>query len=120
MLCAMCGRATLRVPVSLMGDFDIYAGGGLPEELVARFNIAPTQPLTVLRTPGKLETMPWSTREHRAVNVRVEGASTKPENRCLVVIDGFYEWTKDKQPFFFHRVDDAPFFLAGVVLGGGV
>ena len=33
-----------------------------------------------------------------------------PTNRCLVVIDGFYEWRNgDRQPFYFHRKDRKPF-----------
>ena len=114
----MCGRATLTVsPDELRDIFDLVE---LPDDLAPRFNIAPSQPLPVIRTPGRLELLPWGTKERRVVNVRLERASTKPGSRCLVVVDGFYEWRDaDKQPFYFHRVDGKPFALGGVVLGNG-
>jgi putative SOS response-associated peptidase YedK len=112
----MCGRATLTVsPEELREVFDLVE---LPDELPPRFNIAPTQPLPVIRTPGKLELVPWGTKERRVVNVRLERATTAPSRRCLVVVDGFYEWRdQDKTPFYFHRQDHKPFALGGVLLG---
>lgn len=83
--------------------------------MVPRYNIAPSQPLPIIRTPGRLELLPWG---RKFINVRVERATTRSENRCLVVVDGFYEWRKpDKQPFYFHRVDGKPFALGGVTKG---
>jgi putative SOS response-associated peptidase YedK len=87
---------------------------GLDEvpEMPPRFNIAPSQPLPVIRTPGKLELLTWGP---RFINAKIEAATTKPANRCLVVFDGFYEWRdSDKQPFYFHRVDRKPFAVGGV------
>jgi putative SOS response-associated peptidase YedK len=58
--------------------------------------------------------------------VRVESVARAPDyresfrlRRCLVVVDGFYEWKptegkKGKQPFFVRREDDKPFALAGI------
>ena len=113
----MCGRATLIVSGDELADvFDLQ----LLPELVPRFNIAPSQPLPIIRTPGHLELLPWGTKERRVINVRLETATKKPENRCLVVVDGFYEWrAEDKQPLYFHRVDKKPFALGGVIMGMG-
>ncbi|HSO35924.1 MAG TPA: SOS response-associated peptidase [Labilithrix sp.] len=113
----MCGRATLTVsPDELRDVFDLEEVPEMPP----RFNIAPSQPLPVIRTPGKLELLPWGTKERRIINVRLERATTKPGGRCLVVLDGFYEWRDaDKQPFYFHRVDGKPFAVGGVVMGQG-
>lgn len=113
----MCGRATLTVsPDELRETFELEAAPPMPP----RFNIAPSQPLPVIRRHGHLELLPWGTKERRVINVRVERATTKPAARCLVVLDGFYEWRDaDKQPFYFHRVDRKPFALAGVVMGAG-
>ncbi len=114
----MCGRATLTVSPDEIRE--IFALDELPKDLPPRFNIAPTQPLPIIRTPGRLELLPWGTKERRVINVRLERASTKPGSRCLVVLDGFYEWRdSDKQPFYFHRADGKPFALGGVVLGEG-
>jgi putative SOS response-associated peptidase YedK len=111
----MCGRATLVAsPEELREVFDLEE---LPE-LVPRYNIAPSQLLPVIRTPRKLELLPWTSKDRRVVNVRVESATVKPASRCLVVVDGFYEWrAEDRRPFYFHRVDKKPFALGGVLMG---
>lgn len=114
----MCGRATLAVWTDELREvFDLEE---LPDELPPRFNIAPTQPLPIIRTMGRLELVPWGSKERRVVNVRVERATDKPSHRCLVVVDGFYEWREgDKTPFYFHRIDQKPFALGGVLVGPG-
>ncbi|MCB0271527.1 MAG: SOS response-associated peptidase [Bdellovibrionales bacterium] len=38
-------------------------------------------------------------------------------HRCAVPINGFFEWVKEgqvKQPYYFHRLNDEIFFLAGI------
>ncbi len=114
----MCGRATLTAsPEDLRDVFDLAE---LPTDMPARYNIAPSQPLPIIRTPGRLELVPWGTKERRVINVRLERATTRPDSRCLVVVDGFYEWRdSDKRPFYFHRVDKKPFALGGVLMGNG-
>ena len=113
----MCGRATLTVSVDELRE--VFELQELPE-MPPRFNIAPSQPLPVIRKPGVLELLPWGSKERRIINVRLQSATKSPANRCLVVADGFYEWRdEDKQPFYFHRVDKKPFALGGVVMGSG-
>jgi putative SOS response-associated peptidase YedK len=117
----MCGRATLTVDVEELAE--VFALKDAPA-IVPRFNIAPTQPLPIIKRLGHLEFAPWGTKERRVINVRLERATSKPEARCLVVVDGFYEWAgrdagDDKQPFYFHRADAKPFALGGVLLGEG-
>jgi len=62
----------------------------------------------------------------RLFNARAETVATKPSfraafrrRRCLVLIDGFYEWGpgvagSPKQPWFVRRVDGSPLALAGL------
>ncbi len=112
----MCGRATLTVSQDELRE--TFGLVDIPADMPARFNIAPSQPLPVIREWGRLELLPWGVKERRVINVRLERATTKPEGRCLVVVDGFYEWRDaDKQPFYFHRRDRRAFALGGVVLG---
>jgi putative SOS response-associated peptidase YedK len=112
----MCGRATLAVSSDELRE--TFGLDELPKDMPARYNIAPTQPLPVIREWGRLELLPWGVKERRIINVRSERASTKPSSRCLVVVDGFYEWRDaDKQPFYFRRRDRRPFALGGVVIG---
>ena len=58
-------------------------------------------------------------------NARGESVGDKPSfkrlvdrKRCVVLVDGFYEWKKDasgeKQPFYVHRPDGRPLMLAGL------
>ncbi|KAK6940450.1 SOS response associated peptidase (SRAP) [Dillenia turbinata] len=40
-----------------------------------------------------------------------------PKNRCLVAVEGFYEWKKDgakKQPYYIHLSDDRPLVFAAL------
>ncbi len=127
----MCGRAALTTSPE-----DLREAFGLLEvpELPARFNIAPSQPVAVVRTRGKLELLRWGLVPawakdvkvgHKLALARVETMGSKPafreatlRRRCLVVVSGFYEWkragTEAKAPFFFRRSDDKPFALAGI------
>jgi putative SOS response-associated peptidase YedK len=133
----MCGRFTLRAPASVVAaQFGVFE---MPP-FAPRFNIAPTQPVAVVRgsTQG-----PAAEREFvwlrwglipgwakdpavgaKMINARAETAAEKPayraafrRRRCLVVADGFYEWQRTgsrKQPYFIHMHDDRPFAFAGL------
>src|ERR1700722_6772791 len=117
----MCGRAALSTsPEELREFFGLDATPELPR----RFNIAPTQPIAVIRKPNHLELLRWGllSVKHGGINVRVETVARAPayrnsfrHRRCLVIVDGFFEWRrreKEKQPFFVRRNDGKPFALA--------
>ncbi len=121
----MCGRTTLVTP----GD-DLREAFGLDEvaELPQRYNIAPTQPIAVIRQPRRLELLRWglllADARGPGINVRVETVARAPayrdafrQRRCLVIVDGFYEWQrreKLRQPFAIRRADRRAFALAGI------
>ena len=61
----------------------------------------------------------------RMINARSETAAEKPsfrsafrKRRCLIPVDGFYEWEnigrQKKQPWLIHAVDHSPLVLAGL------
>jgi len=133
----MCGRFTLRAPASLVAEqFALFDAP--PFE--PRYNIAPTQPVAVVRRAGVEASIPrelvwlrwglvpsWAQDPaigNRLINARAETAAEKPafraamrRRRCLVVADGFYEWQRTgsrKQPYFIHKRDDRPFAFAGL------
>ena len=119
----MCGRAILTTsPEDLREFFDLHE---MPE-LIPRFNIAPTQPVAVIRQPHRLELLRWGlpSAPGGGINVRAETVARAPAyrssfrtRRCLVIVDGFYEWKregKNKQPFLIQRPDKKPFALAGI------
>ncbi len=131
----MCGRFTLRTPAS-----EVARQFVLPEipELEARFNIAPSQPVAVIRKPEgeprQLAFCQWGLAPSRAkvghggrrpINARSETAASSPmfraairRRRCLIPTDGFYEWKqtggKTKQPFCIHLQSDGLLALAGI------
>ncbi len=130
----MCGRFTLRTPASqLVEIFDLLR----TPDLQLRFNIAPTQPVAVIRQTdeGREPSMlhwgmipSWAKDPSigsRMINARGETVATKPSfrsafrrRRCLIMTDGFYEWKKTggktKQPYYIGRADDQPFAFAGL------
>jgi len=128
----MCGRYKLSAKYeSVWEHFDIH--GEIPFEFVPRYNIAPTQPVPIIRTPHQLELVRWGLKlpNPRAggFNVRVEslGAPVYRDSiygrRCLIIADGFYEWRiigdpnakkPTKQPYLIKRHDGAPFAFAGI------
>jgi putative SOS response-associated peptidase YedK len=123
----MCGRTILVTPP---GDLQEFFGLDAVPDLPPRYNIAPTQPMAVIRQPHRLELLRWGLVLPDArvrgpgINVRVETVARAVayrdafrERRCLVIVDGFYEWQrreKLRQPFAIRRVDGKPFALAGI------
>ena len=130
---AMCGRFALTLPPAA-----VRAYFGYPEQpnFPPRYNIAPTQPVAVVRwemgqrhfalmrwgfLPGfvkDMKTFPL------LLNARAEGIEDKPSfraairrRRCLFIADGFYEWRREgkaKQPFLIRRPNRGPLALAGL------
>jgi len=103
-----------------------------------RFNIAPTQPVPVVRQHPKepwrdLSLMRWglipswakdTSGAARMINARSETAHTLPafreamkSRRCLITADAFYEWKRtatSKQPYCFEVNDGELFAFAGL------
>ena len=104
-----------------------------------RYNVAPTDAVPILRLnendERQLSPMVWGIatpardnkkRLTRHINARAGSLSSNAlwraalrETRCVVVSDGFYEWSgaaraADRQPFFLHWPDDALILMAGL------
>lgn len=121
----MCGRYKVSTPGDeLWEHFDVH-GEQLP--LVPRFNIAPTQPVPIVRTPHVGELLRWGIQrpgsKSGGFNVRVESLAAPQyreairQRRCLILADGFYEWkalVEAKKPFLIQRSDRQPFAFAGL------
>jgi putative SOS response-associated peptidase YedK len=131
----MCGRFALYSnPQTLARRFGAHA----PADLKARYNVAPTQIIPIVRQEGegrRFALARWGLIPHWAkemdtgystINARAETVATKPafrsafrHRRCLVPTDGFYEWqavpgSKVKQPYFIGLRDQEPMALAGL------
>lgn len=130
----MCGRFTLRTPAA-----DIARQFRLPEipDLDARYNIAPSQEIAIVRTGQDQQRelafcrwglVPFFAKDpdsgHKPINARSEKAASSPmfraamrRRRCLVPADGFYEWKKvgsKKQPYYIRLQNDGVFAFAGI------
>jgi putative SOS response-associated peptidase YedK len=132
----MCGRYRLSRRKQIIEDYFDTASG--EEDWSPRYNIAPTQPVPVVRQKPKepireLSLMRWglippwakdSSVAAKMINARSETASTKPAfrdalrfRRCLIPADGFYEWSrtgKARQPYCFEVNDGELFAFAGL------
>lgn len=129
----MCGRYTITSPPEAMRD--LFAFGEQPN-FPARYNVAPTQPVPIVRLEGgrrhfvlvRWGLIPsWSREEPQTllINARAETIADKPSfrgafrhRRCLMPADGFYEWKAvgkgPKQPYYLRRRDGKPFAMAAI------
>jgi putative SOS response-associated peptidase YedK len=140
----MCGRMTQQQdPSEIARIFDAEVAPGdvtTLTELGPRYNVAPTQPITVVvaRDSGRqVEAHRWGlvpawaksvSVGSRHINARAETIAASPafrtsfiRRRCLIPADGFYEWQRDgrrKQPFLIRPVETetsaAPLVFAGI------
>ena len=133
----MCGRYRLSRRKEILAEY-FEADLSDFDDWQPRYNIAPTQPVPVIRQHPKgprrvLSLMRWGLIPSWAkdmsgaasmINARSETAATKPAfgkpmkfRRCLIPADGFYEWRRTgstKQPFCFEVNDGELFALAGL------
>jgi putative SOS response-associated peptidase YedK len=132
----MCGRYRLsRRKQIIQEHFDTLSG---EEDWRPRYNIAPTQPVPIIRQHPKeprrdLSLVRWGLIPSWAkdasdaagmINARSETAATKPafrdalkSRRCIIPADGFYEWSrtgKTKQPYCFEVNHGELFAFAGL------
>jgi putative SOS response-associated peptidase YedK len=109
------------------------------EDWNPRYNIAPTQPIPIIRQNPKkpvreLSLLCWglipswakeSSGAAKMINARSETAATKPAfrdalkfRRCLIPADGFYEWQKTGKEKQQSRGKDAAYNKPGGCRGG--
>ncbi|MFH7027244.1 MAG: SOS response-associated peptidase [Heteroscytonema crispum UTEX LB 1556] len=130
----MCGRFTLSQPEALAQTFGVEKVA----DLVAQYNIAPTQMVAAVLPNSKslsrqFQQLRWGlipswakdpSMGAKLINARAETVAEKrsfrsafKRRRCLIVADGFYEWQhqeKKKQPFYIRLQDGQPFGFAGL------
>jgi putative SOS response-associated peptidase YedK len=131
----MCGRYRLSRRKQLVEEYFDSAGD---DDWTPRYNIAPTQPVPIIRQNPKEPRrelslvrwglIPWWVKDSSGaagmINARSETAATKPAfrdalklRRCLIPANGFYEWHKTgkaKQPYCFEVNDGELFAFAGI------
>ncbi len=130
----MCQRYALTLPPE---EIRAYFGHVNVEAYPPRYNIAPTQPIAIVRNDYKqnrvLDLVRWGlipswVKDPEAfstlVNARAETVGVKPSfkaairhRRCLIPASGFYEWTGlrgDKQPHLVKTRNGGPLAFAGI------
>jgi len=135
----MCGRYSHVSSWSDLARLYQIMDGLTPLNLPARYNIAPTQDVPIVRRSKdsenrELVTARWGLVPYWAkdikvgynlINARAETVHAKPsfsqafkQRRCLIPADGFYEWMplagRRKQPYYITLPDDRPFAFAGL------
>ncbi|HLL27985.1 MAG TPA: SOS response-associated peptidase [Xanthobacteraceae bacterium] len=129
----MCGRFALHTsPDYLRRLLGFVERPNFP----ARYNIAPMQPVALVRiengerhfTLARWGLVPSWVKDPKKfallINARAEGIATRPSfraairrRRCLIPADGFYEWRREgkaKVPYFIRRRDGEPMAFAGI------
>ena len=126
----MCGRFVLFTE-SLLEDIgewesitEVHAPEGLPP---ARYNIAPTQPVAIVRVEensARVDPARWGLLPHwkkdldgpPLFNARAETVATKPSfrdafkaQRCVIPLDGYYEWKAGDEP----KAKKQPYYVTG-------
>jgi putative SOS response-associated peptidase YedK len=132
----MCGRYRLSRREQLVKEY--FDTADWQDDWTPRYNIAPTQPVPVIRQNPRepvreLSLMKWGlipswgknpSIATSTLNAKSETAATKPAfrdplkfRRCLIPADGFYEWSrtgKTKQPYCFEVDEGEMFAFAGL------
>ncbi len=131
----MCGRFTLYAsPTEISTLFELSED----PTLVPRYNVAPTQPVGLVRMDAQSNERTWALAlwglipswakdpsiGSRMINARAETVAEKPSfraafkrRRCLVPVSGFYEWEKvgkRKQPHYITAQSGDPLAIAGL------
>ena len=130
----MCGRYELHTHPAALA---LALGLKYPPEIQARYNIAPTQQVPIVRLregARELSQVRWGLVPfwakdpaigNKMINARAETVTSRPgfrdaykNARCLIPASGFYEWAKmtdgTKQPVHIGMKDDGPFAFAGL------
>jgi len=132
----MCGRYRLTAKERYLAE---HFGVDDEIEWEPRYNIAPTQPVVVIRQdrdqPRRTFSLmrwgliPYWSKDisigNKTINAMSETVAEKPafreairKRRCLVPADGFFEWkklsSKRKQPYNIGMLDDSLFAFAGI------
>lgn len=132
----MCGRVTLTSSAREIAEQ--FAFEADPDvALEPRYNVAPGQDVATVREDAAgrrvLAFERWGLVPHwardpaigsRLINARAETVATKPafrdafrRRRCLVPVDGFYEWSgtgASRRPYLFRRPDRRLLGIAGL------
>lgn len=129
----MCGRAVIISPLEVIAEEFSIDNPKLT--IKPNYNVSPSQDVITVIKQGtrQLVSCRWGfipswakdpAIGYKMINARAETIAQKPayrsaykKQRCLVVVDGFYEWQKTgktKTPYYIHMKSGRPFGMAGI------
>jgi putative SOS response-associated peptidase YedK len=129
----MCGRFVQKAERKIITE-EFYVREFI-DEVVTSYNVAPGQNAGIIINRGnnvyvqyRWGLVPSWAKDpqigNKMINARAETVAQKPSfksafrnRRCLVPVDGFYEWKRTggyKIPYFIHHRSKKPFSLAGL------
>ena len=137
----MCGRISLFAELGDLASQFRFDPGLVEGAYQPSWNMAPTTPVLVITAEGdrrRADIMRWGFTYSRGgnnggssrplFNARSETLTKRPafraafaQRRCLVPINGFYEWRNEsgvRTPLWIHGADELPFALAGIYNSG--
>jgi putative SOS response-associated peptidase YedK len=137
----MCGRYTITTDIGAMLAERFELGAEPEAATLGRFNVCPTEPIAIATAEDGVRDVrtvrwglvpPWARelgKGFEPINCRAETVAAKhpfadlfarPERRCLILADGWYEWLREERPRgartpFRYTVDGGgPFAFAGL------
>lgn len=123
----MCGRVTLTKTGirDIADELEAELAEDAERLYRPRYNGAPSETHWIVERAGDRRVLLPAVWGYLAsgrplINVRGEQVASGgfrhafADRRCAVVTDGFYEWTQDRRPFWFHRPDGGLILLAGL------
>lgn len=137
----MCGRISLFAELGDLASQFRFNPGLIEEAYRPSWNIAPTAPLLAVaagdgecragmmrwgftfnaRRTGGGSSRPLFNTRSETIAERPTFSSAFSQRRCLVPVNGFYEWRNEggvRTPLWIHRTDETPFSLAGIYSAG--
>ena len=134
----MCGRISIFAELGDLASQFRFDPGLVKAAYQPSWNITPTAPIVAVVAGNgerRAAIMRWGFTFKRSgsssrplFNARSETITERPafrsafaQRRCLVPINGFYEWRSEngtRQPLWIHRADEKPFALAGIYNAG--
>jgi len=129
----MCGRFEIHSALEIIAD--VFGIHEWDIEYTPNYNVAPSHDIVIAIESGKRKLVKsrwgflpsWSKNPSdgfKMINARAETIAERPsfkqafqKQRCLVLVDGFFEWQKtgnEKKPYLIRMKSGKPYALAGL------
>lgn len=123
----MCGRISFNKNLTELAEhFQVPANKIPADRPRPKFNIPPSTQLPVIVAGPEITFMRWGLTERGfPINLRTDNLMRGPnarllaKNRCIIPVDGFYEWNAKKEPTRFEVKGKSIFPMAAIFTAHG-